>query len=464
VINMRRLLALPALFLLLVACAAGASPPTSAAGGWTGQIGIPGAPLDVGIRLTPDGDALRGTIDIPAQGVEDLPLAEVRLDGADLSFRLPDAPGDAGFRGTVEPGGTRIPGTFTQFGQPYPLVLAPGAAPGRPQEPAPPFPYRSEEVTYAGGGVDLAGTLTLPDGPGPFTALALVTGSGAQDRDETLLGHKPFLLLADTLTRAGYAVLRVDDRGVGGSGGVLSEAGFDALTDDVVAGVEYLRSRPEIAPERIGLLGHSEGGYLVPLAAQHTDIAFALLMAGPAAPGADVLVEQNRLLLQAAGAAPEAVESQVEYVRELIELLRAQEYGDARALAAQQIAAQTADLPPGQRPTSGQLDVQAAASATPVYRAFVVHEPAPSLRSLDVPALALFGGRDLQVSPAQNEPLMRDLLAGSPDATVRTLPDVNHVLQPAVTGGPEEYGTIETTIDPEVLDLLRDWLAQRFPA
>jgi uncharacterized protein len=169
-------------------------------------------------------------------------------------------PGDARFRGVVESGAATVSGTFTQNGQSFPLVLNRGAGPGRPQEPRPPFPYRAEEVTYPGQGVDIAGTLTVPVGAGPFAALMLVTGSGAQNRDEELFGHKPFPLLADTLTRAGYAVLRVDDRGVGGTSGELATSTYDELGGDVVAGVEFLRGRrPEIDPARIGLLGHSEG-------------------------------------------------------------------------------------------------------------------------------------------------------------------------------------------------------------
>src|SRR5918992_2772502 len=313
---MRRLLAaLPAVILLLAGVRPPPPPPPpppatpaapvtptveTTAGEWAGRIGIPGAPLEIGIRLTAEGGGLRGEIDIPTQAIKGMPLGDVLLEGRELSFRLPEMPGDAWFRGTFEPDAKSIPGAFTQFGQSFPLVLRPGPVGGRPREPKPPFPYRSEDVTYPGQGVDLAGTLTLPEGPGPFTAVVLVTGNGPQDRNEELLGHKPFLLLADILTRAGYAVLRVDDRGVGGSGGSLYTSNYDELTGDVVAGVDFLRRRPEIDAARIGLFGHSEGGYLVPLAAQRTPNAFAVVMAGPAASGEEVLVQQNQLLLESA--------------------------------------------------------------------------------------------------------------------------------------------------------------------
>jgi dienelactone hydrolase len=483
VITMRRLLAaLPVLALLLTGCSSNPPPPPpppppaptttpapvtptveTTAGEWAGRIGIPGVSLDIGIRLTAEGGGLRGEMDIPAQEIKAMPLADVLLEGRNLSFRLPEISGDARFRGTFESDGKSIPGAFTQHGQSYPLVLRPGPVAGRPQEPRAPFPYRAEDVSYPIQGIDVAGTLTLPEGPGPHAAILLISGTGAQNRDAELFGHKPFLLLADTLTRAGYAVLRVDDRGVGGTGGVLATSTFDDLTGDVVAGIEYLRSRPEIDPARVGLLGHSEGGYLVPLAAGRTPIAFAVMIAGPAAHGEEVLVEQNRLLLESAGAPPEAIEYQVAFVRELARLLRAEDYDTARALVTEQLVAQAVALPPEQRPAPEEIDAQVAATVSPYYRSFLVHDPAPSLRALNVPVLAVYGSADLQVPAAQNELSMEALLTGKPDVTIQTYPGLNHLMQPAVTGAPDEYGNIDTTMDPQVLNTIRGWLTQRFP-
>lgn len=474
---MRRLLAaLPVVLLLLSGCGAAEEPPPpppppppvtptveTTAGEWAGRIGIPDAPLEIGIRLTAENGGLRGEIDIPAQAITAMPLSDVLLEGRELSFRLPELGGDAWFRGTFEADGKSIPGAFTQYGQSYPLVLRPGPVAGRPQEPKPPFPYRVEEVTYAGDGVDLAGTLTRPEGPGPFTAVLLLSGSGPQNRDAEFFGHKPFLLLADLLTRAGYAVLRVDDRGVGGSGGQLYESTYEQLTADAVAGVEFLRTRPEINRDRIGLLGHSEGGYLAPMVAQRTPIAFVIMMATPATPGEEVVVTQNQLVLEAAGAPPGFVEQQAAYVRTLAALLRTEDYERARALAVQQLVAQAEALPPEQRPAVEDLEAQIAATVNPYYRSWIVHDPAPALQALRVPVLALYGGADLQVSAGQNEPLMRNLLAGSPDATVRTLPGLNFLMQPARTGALDEYATIDTTIDPSALEYVRSWLTQRFP-
>ncbi|MFB9386903.1 alpha/beta hydrolase family protein [Pseudonocardia petroleophila] len=447
----------------------GCAGPLAATGGlnltgeWQGRIDVPGAPLDIGITLSADG---AGTMDVAAQGATDLPLADVRVEGARFTAAVPGLPGGAAFDGTVAEGAAGIAGDYTQAGQTFPFRLERGAPapPVRPQEPQPPLPYRAVDISYPSGDLTLAGTLTLPEGPGPFAAVVLITGSGPQDRDESVAGHRPFLVLADALTRAGYAVLRTDDRGVGGSGGDYSRATYEELTADVLAGAAHLASRPEIDPARIGLLGHSEGGSLAPLVAREAagKVAFVVLMAGPAVSGEDVLVRQNERLLAQAGSPPAEVETQVAYVRELVALLRAQDYDRAAELTRTRIAEQAAALPPAQRPTPEQVDAQAAALVSPVTRALVTYDPAAALGELSVPVLAFYGGKDLQVPAEQSEPRAVALLSGNTDATVRTLPGLNHLMQPADTGSLAEYARIETTVAPDVLDLVTGWLQERF--
>ncbi len=406
-----------------------------------------------------------GTFDLPAQNIKAMPLADLRTEGTSVSFRLPDVPGGATFDGTVSPDGATITGDFEQGSQTARFSLSRGtvAPPARPQEPRPPFPYRSEDVTYRSGDLTLAGTFTRPETGGPFTTALMITGSGPQDRDETIGGHRPFLLLADTLTRAGYAVLRMDDRGVGGSGGDLKQANYDDLTGDVLAGVAYLQGRDDIDRARIGLFGHSEGGYLGPLAAQRSrgGVAFVVMMAGPAVSGEEVLVLQNRLLFEQAGASPEQIVAQLGYVRQLSALLRAEDYEGARALSRARITEQTADLPEGRRPSPEAIEAQL--PVTPSYRSFVAYDPAPALSALRVPVLAFYGDKDLQVPSSQSEPAARTLLAGNPDTTIRTFPGLNHLMQPTSTGALAEYATIETTTAPEVLDLVTGWLRERYP-
>ncbi|WP_181783210.1 alpha/beta hydrolase family protein [Pseudonocardia pini] len=440
------------LLFLMAACSSEAPAPPTFAGDWQGTMEVPGQPLPFAVHIGQD--QASGTIDIPVQMVAGAPLSEVSLTGDAIRFALPDVPGAPVFTGTIQ--GEAISGTLSQGGQNIPFSLARGTLPppARPQEPQPPYPYRSEDVTFPSGPVTLAGTVTTPEGPGPFPAVVMITGSGAQDRDETLASHKPFLVLADALTRAGFAVLRTDDRGVGGSTGTIDDTPYADLADDARAGVAFLRARPEVDPARVGLFGHSEGGYLAPLAAQRSapgDIAFAVLMAGPAVPGGDVLIEQNELLLAAAGLPPDQVAAQVDGVRQLVERFRAGDREGARALARAQAV--------GQGLPADQADAAAAQVAT--LGPFLTYDPQPALRALRIPVFAFFGSKDLQVPPAQSEQPMREALAAAPGSEVRTFEGLNHLMQPAQTGSPAEYSTIETTIDPTVLDAVTQWLTAR---
>lgn len=452
-------------------------------GVWRGAIG-PGI-IDLEIRVTitrDDAGDLAGTIDIPAQGLLGYPLADVVLDGAALGFAMPGIPGDPVFAGAIE--GERLEGAFTQGGQGLPFALTLDAEPValRPQEPQPPFPYDEEEVTFASGDVTLAGTLTLPTGDAVAPGLLLITGSGAQDRNEEILGHKPFLVIADHLTRAGYAVLRVDDRGVGGSTGSDAEATFDDLVGDVLAGVELLRAHPRVDADRVGLLGHSQGGYLAPVAALQADgaVAFVILMAGPALDGFSVLVAQNERIFDLAmrqadpnvsdAAVAEVIAGQVAFLEALNEALQGDDVAAARALVRERVESEMAAMPDEQRlegdALEGFLALQKDGVTSPVFRSFLAFDPQPYLRRLTVPTLAFFGSLDLQVPAEQSEGPMREALAaaGNADATVVTFEGLNHLMQPAVTGGVEEYGAIETTIDPLVLDTIEQWLRERFPA
>ncbi|MET7767710.1 alpha/beta fold hydrolase [Nocardia sp. NPDC005366] len=439
---------------VVAACSSDSNPPEPTTGDWHGAIQLPGQGLDIGVSFTDDGTA---TIDIPAQGMRDVALKDVRTDRGGVEFAIPGIPGDPAFRGRYE--SDRITGDFTQAGQSFPLTLERGKVAGlaRPQEPKPPFPYQSEDVTYRNGDITIAGTLTRPRGGGPFPAVLMITGSGPQNRDEEMMGHKPFLLLADALTRAGYAVLRTDDRGVGGTGGTLDAANYADLSGDAAAGVSFLRGRGDIDPARVGLFGHSEGGYLAPLVASRPDsgVAFAILMAGPAVPGDQVLVEQTRVIMAANGASAENIDKQVGETAELAALLKAGDLEGAKALLKRANAA----LPQAQRVP----DAEVGAQVTPYFAALIQYDPAPALSALRIPVLAFFGDKDLQVIPAQNEQPMRDLLASDPDVTVHTFLGLNHLMQPTETGKTSEYATIETTVSPEVPTYVTAWLTQRFP-
>lgn len=448
-------------------------------GSWRGTLGPGVVDLAIRVAITPDetGAGLDGTIDVPAQGFIGFPLANVVRVGDALSFAVPGIPGDPAFDGAIH--GDRIEGTFDQGGQVLAFVLERDLEPAalRPQEPLPPYPYGEEEVTFASGDVTLAGTLTVPSGDARAPALLLISGSGPQDRNEEVFGHRPLFVIADHLTRAGYAVLRVDDRGVGGSTGSDAQATYRDLVGDALAAVALLRAHPRVDPERIGVLGHSQGGRLAPQAvlAADGDIAFAILLAGPAVDGFSVLVAQNERIigLRMRAADPRvsdhaiagAIADQVAFLEALRALLEAENLDGARALVRQRVEAQLETLADGVT-VDENVATQQAALISPVFRSFVLDDPQPFLRRLTVPTLALFGGLDTQVLAEQNEAPMREALtaAENPDATVITFAGRNHLMQPAVTGLSDEYAVIETTIDPAVLETITQWLQERFPS
>src|SRR5262249_4567618 len=328
-----------------------------------------------------------------------------------------------------------------------------------------------EEVAYENSAakIKLAGTLTLPRTDGPVPAVLLITGSGAQDRDESLLGHKPFLVLADYLTRRGIAVLRVDDRGVGGSTGKVSESTTDDFTGDVLAGVAFLKGHREIDKGRIGLCGHSEGALVAPLAASRSDdVAFIVMLAGTGVPGEEVIFRQQELIARAQGvdglalAAARGSQEQIfKIMREQPDLAQAEE--QIRKVVAEQIAAAAAAAPDSKDALEAQANAQVKALFTPWYRFFLTYDPRPALRKVRCPVLALIGEKDLQVDPRQNlEPIEMALKeGGNRDYTAKELQGLNHLFQHCQTGSPAEYGKIDETFSPEALKLVGDWIVER---
>lgn len=438
-------------------------------GHWEGHIDIPGTALTVLVDLQQGAGKWSGTADIPMQGAHGLPLADIRIEGVQITFALANVPGVPTFHGTLDQG--QISGTFTQGGQSFPFTLGREAvaAPVRPQEPdTTTVPYKQEEVSYRHDDIRLAGTLTLPEGAGPFPAALLVSGSGPQDRNEEIFGHKPFLVLADFLTRAGIAVLRVDDRGVGGSSGFLAQATSEDLAADAEAGVDFLRRRPEIDPRKVGLIGHSEGGLIAPMVAVRTDsVAFVVLLAGPGVPGDQILERQTELLSRAAGMNDQQLARVVVDERRLLELVKSGAPEDSlHEQAGKLVDAQMGAAAGGVDEAARREAVNRAVEQldSPWFRFFLGYDPRPTLRKLRVPVLALDGSLDLQVDPAQNLPEIREALkeAGNRDVTVTELPGLNHLFQKAKTGSIEEYYTIEETMDPTALDAIRDWILARF--
>ena len=409
-------------------------------------------------------------MDSPDQGAKGIAIDAVTRQGDDIKAEARKIGGV--LEGRLGPDGLQIKGQWKQGGQSYPLTLArlekePDYR--RPQEPDKPYPYREEEVTYMNGtdNVKLAGTLTLPPADRPVPAVILLTGSGAQDRDETILGHKPFLILADALTRQGIAVLRVDDRGVGGSTGDPNKATTADLVGDALAGVAYLKGRKEIDARHIGLVGHSEGGMIAPLAATRSgDVAFIVLLAGTGVTGEEILYRQGELIARAQKAGEKQIASARQLQAKLFEIIR-QDLDPAAAAeklheVADEAAAST-DVPATQQAIRAQLDAQSKMMLTPWFRYFLTYDPAVALRKVHCPVLALNGQLDLQVDPQQNLPPISAALkqAGNRDVTVRELPGLNHLFQHCQTGSPTEYGKIDETMSPEVLQIVGDWIVAR---
>jgi fermentation-respiration switch protein FrsA (DUF1100 family) len=361
-------------------------------------------------------------------------------------------------------------------GSPYACQNASGQS--RPQEPKPPYPYDEQEVVYQNKKDDLqlAGTLTLPRSKGPFPAVLLITGSGPQDRNETVFDHKPFLVLADHLTRMGIAALRVDDRGIGKSTGRFSEATSEDFAADALAGVEYLKTRKEIDPRRIGLIGHSEGGLIAPLvAAASTDVAFIVMMAGPGLTGEQILYRQTVLVCKAAGmsdgliaqnrAAQERIFAILKQEKDkVVAEKRILEEADAfREVTAKARAEATEEQKKGISIIAAAIEGQAKLVVSPWFRFFLTYDPRPTLMKVRCPVLAIIGEKDLQVPAEENLAAIRLALkaGGNKDHTVLTLPKLNHLFQTCRTGAISEYAQIEETIAPAALDTISKWILKR---
>lgn len=426
------------------------------AGDWKGLLQAGEQQLEIIYHLETGADgAWTGSMDVPAQGAMDLPLPAVQADADLLTIEMP-LPGQARFEGSRA--GEAIKGTFSQAGQSFPLTLEQSfsaAPPKRPQEPSEPLPYRSEAVSFEGAGENrLAGTLTRPEGSGPFPGVVLVAGAGPHDRDGSFMNHRPLLVLADYLTRAGFSVLRFDERGVGESAGEFASASGEALAGDIAAAVETLRRQEDSDPARIGLLAHSEGGRVAALAiATHESVDFLVMLGAPARPGIEGLRAQAaRSANPIAGLQATMAEAalQIKPGESADEPLRKAASGFLEALPDEQRAALS-----GQAQTVVDQLVQGLSQ--PQARFSLAFDPRSALNDAGIPVLALYGGKDRQIDAGGAEQAWRGALES--DATIETLSGLNHFFQEAETGAPSEYTAIEQTIAPQVIKKIVEWLA-----
>ena len=430
-------------------------------GAWMGTLDLGAVKLRVVFHIVNTEDGLVATLDSPDQGQKGLPTTSVARDGANLKIEARAIGGV--YEGKIAADLSSIDGAFTQMGASHPLLLKRVKDQAelelkRPQNPAKPYPYREEEVSYENKGqnVTLAATLTIPEGKGPFLAVLLITGSGPQDRDESLMGHKPFLVLSDYLTRHGIAVLRADDRGTGKSSGNFATATTADFATDAEAGVAYLKTRSEVDPHKIGLIGHSEGGVVAPMvAARNKDVSFIVLMAGTGVPGDQVLEAQGKAIDVASG--KDANEAALNATKEKQMLQLVENEKDPAVLESKLKQRMSGAIP------DAQIGMAIEKITSPWMRYFLTYDPATALRKVTCPVLAINGSLDKQVLPDQNLPAIRKALeqSGNKHIEIDELAGLNHLFQTAKTGAPSEYAEIEETIAPAALEKVSSWILKQ---
>lgn len=405
------------------------------------------------------------------QGNARIPITTLTENAGAVHFEARSVGGV--FDGRLSADGSEMAGDWKQGGQTNPLVfkrLAKAASLERPQDPKKPYPYLEEEVVVENpsAGVRLAGTLTLPRSAGPHPVVVFITGSGPQDRDEAIMGHRPFLVLADHLTRAGIGVLRCDDRGVGSSTGDFSKATVRDFAGDVLAQIAYLRTRREVDQRRIGLLGHSEGGIVAPMVATKSkDVSFIVLLAGVGVSTEELLLRQARDIARVMGAGEEVIARNAALQKELFAIAKEQQDKSAAEAAARKlIRDQLTDFSEEQRKAMGLseagIEAQIKMVLSPWFRDLLPYDPRPTLRAVKCPVLALNGGKDLQVAAKENLTAIRDALTAGGNQRVKTveLPGLNHLFQTCQTGAIAEYGQIEETFNPAAMKLISDWIRE----
>ncbi len=431
--------------------------PAILTGIWQGVIKAGGLEVRLVFHFAREGEKWTATVDSPDQGANGIPVESVAVEGLNIRVNIPAVAGE--YEGEYKPSDSVFIGKWRQGGGVYAVDLErieKVETVTRPQDPIPPFPYDEKEVTFLNdeAGITLAGTLTMPRTNGPFPAVILITGSGAQNRNEEIMNHRPFLVLADHLTRQGIAVLRYDDRGVGGSGGDPISATSVDFAGDAYAAYTFLASQPGIDPARTGIIGHSEGGIIAPMiAAAHPEVGFIVLLAGPGIVGRELLLMQSAAILLASGASQDQIENAKEINRSIYEII-VKEPGDKKAEEAISKILSAAGIP------KDQLGGHIGPLLSPWFRFFLSYNPAEDLRNTRCPVLAITGSLDLQVPADVNLAAIEQALreGGNKKGATVKLEGLNHLFQHAKTGLVDEYPRIEETFAPEALRTVSDWI------
>ena len=428
-----------------------------------------GTQLRVVFNITKTENGINSTMDSPDQGAKGIPTTSTNFENSILKITIANAKIE--YEGILGKDNNII-GTFKQGGQSFPMNLSKEIIEKekllRPQEPTKPYPYYSEDITFENkkAGINLAGTLTLPKKDGVFPVVILISGSGPQNRDEELLGHKPFLVLSDYLTKNGVAVLRFDDRGTALSKGDFKTATSADFATDVEAGIDYLKTRKEINKKEIGLIGHSEGGLIAPMVASKSkDVSFIVLLAGTGIKGDKLLLLQQKLIGKALGISDDDLQKNEVINRKAFDIVnKSNNLEQLRTDLTKYIKQQLKDNPNAEKPAGMSdddfINLQVKQVANPWMQYFIKYNPASTLEKVKCPVLAINGEKDLQVPPKENLEAIKKALAkgGNKKVTIIELPKLNHLFQESKTGSPDEYATIEQTFSPTALKEILKWL------
>ena len=434
-------------------------------GNWTGTINAGVMKFTFVFKFWIDDDkTLKGTLDSPEQDLKDIPVNEIIIK--DDSLKLDIRSIQRKYYAVMNNNDKVIDGWYIRNGQiNLPLVLKKTESElilNRPQMPKKPYPYKEEEVTFINenDGTRLEGTLTIPDGKVPFPAVILISGSGAQDRDESFFGHKTFLVITDYLTRNGVAVLRFDDRGVGGSSGDHLQATSKTNSEDIIYATGFLRSRKDIHKRKVGLIGHSEGGLIASIVASKCpQIAYIILLGAPGTSIEENLYQQNEMIRMAEGESSNMIGLYNSLQKQIFSIIK-EEANDS--VAAEKLrSAYTMNryhlLSPEQKKN---IDTRINDLLTPYFKDIIKCDPSPFLQNVKCPVLAITGKKDLQASPTINLAAMDEAFksGGNKNYKLIELPGINHMMQTCKKGTISEYANIEETISPLVLNTISQWI------
>lgn len=428
-------------------------------GSWVGELSFGGNKLDLIFHITQENNQLATKLDIPMQNLKGADAASTTFEDNKLVLSFPQF--QINYEGTLNEQG-EIEGHFKQSGLTIPLNLKKGGITmNRPQEPKPPFSYHTEEIIFESADqTRLSGTLSLPKKTGKFPLVIIISGSGPQDRDGLVFGHKPYLILADHLTKNGIGVLRYDERGVGKSAGNFASANIETLSSDVIAAMEYAVSRKDFEISQLGLIGHSIGGLIAPrIASQHPEINFIVLMAGPGIHGEQVMLEQKADLERKLGLNEIQIAQGQELVKGAYDIITQSGLNEADlkdSVTNFYIEKYGALIPANQR--QALVNQVTGNEVVDLIRS----KPEEYLSKVQCPVLALNGDHDFQVLSSSNLPAIEKVLKenGNTQVTTIELKGINHLFQESETGLLDEYSKIEQTMAPKVLDLIKDWILE----